>query len=330
MIYKTPAFRLSVNGNDITRTVNNRLISLSMTDNRGDEADEFELQLTDHDGLLGIPPRGASVQIWLGYEGETLINKGLFTVDEISHSGSPDILQICGRSADFRGSLKRKREQSWHNTTVNDMVQAIATRNELTAVISSSLAQLAIAHVDQTNESDISFMTRMAKRFGATATVKAGKLLFITQGSGTTASGQAVPAVTISRTQGDQHRYALVDRDNEYTGVQANWNDKKGARLHAEIAGDTDNPKVLRHTYRSATEARQAAEAEWERIQRQTARFELTLAIGDPSLYPETPVTLSGWKPVISSTPWLITRVVHEMGDGGYTCRVEMEEKAAE
>ncbi|UIV54290.1 hypothetical protein H6S08_15960 [Escherichia coli] len=41
-----------------------------------------------------------------------------------------------------------------------------------------------VEHIDQTNESDGSFLMRLARQYGAIASVKNGNLLFIRQGQG--------------------------------------------------------------------------------------------------------------------------------------------------
>lgn len=324
---QTPDYRLQVNGSDITPTLNGRMISLTLTDNRGDKADQFDLVLSDHDGQLAIPPRGAVIQLWLGFKGE-LVDKGSFTVDETSHSGTPDKLTIRARSADLRGSLKVKREQSWHQVRIDALVNTLAKRHGLQPMIGAELADTLIEHIDQTHESDISFLTRLGKQYDAIATVKAGRLLFMPSGSGSSASGQPIPAVTLTRNQGDQHHYQLADRDSRYSGVIAYWQDNASAERQQKYDGDVSSnsatPKVLRTPYPNASEAQQAATAEWQRIQRQGASFNLTLATGNPALYPETPIKARGWKKEIDETEWLLTKVVHSLSDGGYTGQLEM------
>jgi|GEM_PF-447675 P2 family phage major capsid protein len=115
--YGVPAFRLTVDGKDIARLISPRLMSLEHTDNRGLEADQLSITLSDHDGLLEIPPKGAVVKLWMGWSDTGLVDKGSYTVDETEHSGAPDILSIRARSADLRGSLKTKRERSWSEVT---------------------------------------------------------------------------------------------------------------------------------------------------------------------------------------------------------------------
>lgn len=54
--------------------------------------------------------------------------------------------------------------------------------------------------------------------------------------------------------------------------------------------------------------------------------MELTLALGQPLLAPQSPVAVSGFKPAINAVNWLTVRVTHHMdGMGGYTTRAELE-----
>lgn len=131
-------------------------------------------------------------------------------------------MTIRARSADFRGTLNSRREESWHDTTLGAIVSAIAARNKLTASVVDSLAGIKIPHIDQSQESDAVFLTRLAERNGGAVSVKAGKLLILKAGSGTTASGKAIPQITIQRSDGDRHQFAIADR-GAYTGVTAKW-----------------------------------------------------------------------------------------------------------
>ena len=49
---KTPAFSISIEGRDITTVLDNRLMSLTLTDNRGFDADQLDLELDDADGKI--------------------------------------------------------------------------------------------------------------------------------------------------------------------------------------------------------------------------------------------------------------------------------------
>lgn len=66
---KTPAFSISIEGRDITTVLDNRLMSLTLTDNRGFEADQLDLELDDADGKIVLPRRGAVITLALGWKG---------------------------------------------------------------------------------------------------------------------------------------------------------------------------------------------------------------------------------------------------------------------
>lgn len=222
-----PAFRLETNKKDITGKIQSRLMSLTLTDNRGLESDQLDIELDDADGNLIFPSRGDILALELGWHGHPLTPKGKFVVDEIEHSGAPDRLTIRARSADFRGDLNVKREESYHKLTLENIVSTIAARNKLTFQISNELKGISV-HIDQTNESDVSFLTRVAKQEGAIASVKNGELLLICQGKNKTVSGTPIDPVVITRESGDSHRFSLSDRE-AYTGVTAQWLDTKTA-----------------------------------------------------------------------------------------------------
>ena len=173
---KTPAFSISIEGRDITTVLDNRLMGLTLTDNRGFEADQLDLELDDADGKIVLPRRGAVITLALGWKGQPLFPKGAFTVDEIEHTGAPDRLTIRARSADFRETLNTRREKSWHKTTVGEVVKEIAARHKLKMALGEDLSDKLVEHIDQTNESDGSFLMRLARQYGAIASVKNGNL----------------------------------------------------------------------------------------------------------------------------------------------------------
>lgn len=319
-----PGYRIILGGRDITPRINGRLQQLTLTDNRGMEADQLDITLSDYDGALSVPRKGIELSVAIGWQDEGLVDRGTFIVDEVEHSGSPDVLTIRARSADFRGNLAAKRSRSWDHVSIDAIVRSIAERHTLTPLIGERLATTVLEHVDQTDESDISFLSRLAERYDAIAAIKAGHLLFIPTGNGTTATGTAIPAVTITRRAGDTHRFTETDRDH-YSGVRAYWQDIEGAERREVVIGEQENLKTLRQSFGSETDARAAAESEWKRIGRGAATFSLTLARGRASLYPETPVRLMGFKSEIDAREWLIKEVRHNLGDNGYTTSIECE-----
>lgn len=361
--HKIPAYNITVTdkkgSKDITNIVTDRLISLAVIDNRGFDADEMDLLLTDHDGALALPSRGAKIAVSIGWKGEGLVKKGEFTVDEIQYAGTPDTLTIRARSADLRGSLNTKKERSFHDITLGDLIAQLAAENQLKGYCGVELENEKIDHLDQTNESTVNLLTRLADQYDAIATVKNGVLLFMQMGMGQSASGNPLPEMLIEKQSGDSYNFTLAESDN-YTAVRAYWHDpdtgkkgeivvdentkierksrttKKGKQSKRKyntvnqaepVESDADQMKTLRHTYKTEQSALNAAKAAFDRMKRGVATFTLTLAEGDPMLMPELPVIVQGFKPAIDSTQWIISKVTHNISDSGFTTVAEMEIK---
>lgn len=87
----TPDYMLMLDSRDITGNISDRLMSMTLTDNRGFEADQLDIELNDADGQVGLPVRGAVLTVYIGWKGFALVCKGKFTVDEVEHRGAPDV-----------------------------------------------------------------------------------------------------------------------------------------------------------------------------------------------------------------------------------------------
>lgn len=254
---------------------------------------------------------------------------------------------------ELRASLLKtitRREKSWHKTTVGEVVKEIAARHKLKMALGKDLSDKPVEHIDQTNESDGSFLMRLARQYGAIASVKNGNLLFIRQGQGKSATGKPLPVITITRKDGDSHRFTLADR-GAYTGVIASWlhtrepakkesttvkrkrrtkKQKKEpeAKQGDYLVGTDENVLVLNRTYANRSNAERAAKMQWERLQRGVASFSLQLAEGRADLYTEMPVKVSGFKQPIDDAEWTITTLTHTVSpDNGFTTSIELEVK---
>ena len=356
----TPQAELTIDGRRFGTQAMSRIISISLTDKRGFEADELTIELDDHDGTIAIPKTGSKITLKLGYKETGLVEKGEYLVSEFTASGSPDRLSITARAADLAEALAEQVEKSWHKQTLYQIIETIAKKHKYEYLISKDYQNTKIEHIDQTNESDASFMSRLAEQYDAIATVKNGKLLFIPAGESQTASGQPILPTTITRASGDSHSFTYSS-SNSYQAVRAYYTDKKTGQKKEVIVNkdnaypnkkttqqtktvkgktfkakkkENDNQKVntegqkiktLRHLYATESGAWSGARGAFKKIQRGVAEFSITLAVGRPDLYPETPAVVKGFKPEIDAEAWLITEVSHKIDSGGYTAGIQFE-----
>ena len=320
-MHPSPDFVLTVNGQDITARVNQRLISLTLNEGREGQADTLEIRLTDHDGRMTLPSVDAVVKLRLGWRGQILVDKGSFNVDEVEHSGSPDELAIKCSSANLKREMRQRAERSWHDTTVGAVVQQMASHNGLQVRVDPALAARAVQHLDQTNESDVHLLTRLAEQHDAVATVKNGQLLFLPVNS------TPLTRLHIVRSLGDRHRWHTAER-NAYTSTKAQWHDKQTGQKRSTQAGADGDAKTLKEIYATEADAQHAAQSEQQRIERGKATFSLQLARGRPELMPQSPVTVSGFKPEIDGTGWLVKTVTHTLDSSGLVTKADMERGA--
>src|SRR5690554_6541930 len=90
-----PTFRVTVDGADITSILQDRLVSLRVTDEAGVQSDVVEIVLSDTGlfGGLAIPRKGAEIEVWLGYMFQAQ-RMGLYIADEVEVSGPPNQMRI--------------------------------------------------------------------------------------------------------------------------------------------------------------------------------------------------------------------------------------------
>lgn len=138
----TPEYRIEADGRDISRLINTRFVSLSVTDEVADQADKLSLNLADPENSLSVPPTGGTLRLWLGYQGRDLHYRGSFVVDETSISGPGTNIAITARAADMRGSIKAPRDQTWHESSLAEIAKTIATRHNLKLVLGPGLEQI--------------------------------------------------------------------------------------------------------------------------------------------------------------------------------------------
>ena len=330
------AWKVTLDGKDLTDKLKPRLISLTLTEKRGNEADELEIKIDDRDGTVIMPKKGVVLQVSLGWERGTglpigLADKGTFKVDERSLSGPPDIITIRARSADFTDTFKVRKQRSFVGKTVKTILSAVAADNGLKLSIDATLGAKVIPALGHTAKSDAALIKLLGKRFDAVATVKSGTLIFSPVGKGASPGGKAIPTETIDRSQTSPgFNFSEPDRGT-YDGVEAKWHNKATNQQETIVVGGSAEPKAkrLRKVYSTEADARHAAEAELGRMERGKATMSFAMALGRPDIFPDRPIKLTGWKAEINAINWLVIETVHTMdGNGGLTGRLELETAA--
>ena len=318
-----PTFRIVADGKDITALINDRLLSLRTSDKPGMDSDDFELRIDDRDQAVALPTRGAGIEVYLGYTGQALTRLGRYTVDEIELSGPPDTLVIRGKASDMRGSGKTVRSGAWENVPLQQIVRDVAARNGWQPVCP---VQTKVPRVDQLNESDYNFITRLAKQYDCTAKLADGKLLVMPRQGGQTASGKNLSPVVLKRSDLSRYQFRLGDR-NTQKAVRTKHQDKKSGALKVVELDNDDLPNGLpavhtdRHIYPNKSAAEQAAKARLAAFNRSSAGVRLEMA-GRTDVFAERSIIVQGIKPGLDGE-YLAEAVEQLFTSSGWTTTVE-------
>jgi len=217
-----PTFLILADSTDITRAVADRLLELVVTDEAGLSSDALRLTLDDRrraDGAIAqLPKIGTVLEVSLSYTGRSWVAMGKFIVDEIEIRSPPATLSVSAKAADMVGPFRSPKTRSREATTLGALVSAIATEHRYQAKIDPELGAIAVPHLDQTAESDMALLTRLAAKHDAVAKPVAGFLVLARQGAAKTITGQSLPTLQLEPEQLAQWRYQHSARKPAGTG----------------------------------------------------------------------------------------------------------------
>lgn len=325
-----PAARIVANGVDITTKLIDPaqrpiLASLTITDEAGVKSDCLELEIDNRDGFA-VPPIGSEVQVWLGYE-PAPVYMGRYRVDEWSKSGPPNLVRIAGKSAELTTAIKSPKRRSWHDTTVGAIVEKVAGEHGLKVAIDDETGAHEIEHIDQGNESDVGFLTRLAARHGATFKVADGTLIFAAKGSREYPTGGAKPEVVIRPADVSTWSVTASERGG-FRSVVCQWHDHTAGKRKSARAGFGEPIYRDRHVYRTEAEAIAAAGAKLGDLTRGRREAQVD-GVGNPALFAEGVARLQGFDPDCDGV-FFVKSVTHRLDAGGYTTSVTLETAAEE
>ena len=197
-----PAFKIYANSTDITENVRDRLMEMVVTDESGIKSDELRLTLDDrrqtNGAVAALPQIGTSLRVFLGYTETGLVEMGTFKVDGFTLRHPPATLTVNAKAAEMFAPFRSKKTRSWHDTTVGGIVSQIASEYGYSPKCDTELASIAIAHIDQTSESDMAFLTRLAEANGGISKPMGDMLVMAREGAAKSVTGKSMPVVSLS------------------------------------------------------------------------------------------------------------------------------------
>lgn len=315
-----------------SRLLNERLIQWEHIDVSGIESDQIKL-LIDLEGLEGLPSLGGRIGLQVGYKESGLVDKGVFVITQRTPSLYPQQLSLIAMSAPFSEhddtGFKQRRWASYGPTTLGALFRELTMRHGFSPRVAPVLDKQKIEHIDQSNETDMGFLTRIAKMYGAVTKPVNGLYVLASGGQVTSISGKSLTEVSLSVTTdnrpGDQGFIsAVIDEAvrSKYNGCQATWWDAVAAKERTVHVG-TKPFKTLPRRCQNEDQAKAAAEGELRRLERDA--FKLTISCpGHPDLAAEGVIRLDASWPGIMQGRWSIKKLTASgTRKESYRCTVE-------
>lgn len=311
--------------------LNDRMMSLEVTDSEGNESDSFSMTLDDRDAAIILPKKGQTLGISMGYVETGEVFMGLFTVGEVDTSGYPMQVQVTGRAADMGKTLKQTRNATYQDKSLGDIAKEVAGRHGLQAMVSPSLANHKYKDLPQTAESDIAFMTNLARKHDGLFKVSNGKMLLTKRGEGKSGSGLILPTWSIIGPLAggsDVIDFSAKAMDRPaHSKTKGKYWDRNAAEEKEEegSGGGSGGPEhVLNYLHRDKDEAKANADSKAGAMARGEGGLSITV-IGKPGLGAEMLLSVIGVRPGSADGLWRVKTAKHKMDGKSYHTSLECE-----
>ncbi|MBF0482007.1 MAG: hypothetical protein HQK81_06105 [Desulfovibrionaceae bacterium] len=204
---RTPSWRLTYAGKDISQDVTAFVTSITYTDHAHGKSDELEIVFEDAEGGwkdAWYPKKGDKVSLAFGYVGEAQTPAGDFEIEEIELAGPPDTLTVRALASGVSKPMRTKVSKAYEDTTLAGVAGAIAAKHGLTVV--GEIEDVPVKRITQNQEQDLGFLKRVAASYGYVFSVKGNQLVM----SKRSKLAKAAPKVTLDRK--DMTRFSIRDK----------------------------------------------------------------------------------------------------------------------
>lgn len=320
--------QVSISGIDVTEKLNKDTLSLTYTDNSGEdadgnpEADTIELTIQNRTQKW--------MDTWTPKEGDTLgakiiseewngaLDLGGFIIDKVGFSGWPHTVSIGGIAMpvnkDFSGV---PRNRTWSGATLREIAESVAGRNNIPLRYEAQYNPK-LKFISQTQENDKAFLHRLCKKYGLTMKLYSTRIIIYDM----SVFEKGKPTVTLRPSDMTSYSCESSISDTGYSACVVSYTDKTGKLLQYkyEIKGKTE--KVYQHATQvgSLAEAQRVAKAKLRELNICEKVFSCTV-MGNPGLVAGMCVVVEGFGAFDGK--YMIDKAVHNLG-GGYTVDLEM------
>lgn len=325
--------RIVYNKEDISEQIAPFLDSFDFKDSADSIADDMSLSLEDRKELWEsdwFPDKGANLKASLiftnwGTEGDVEIPIGIFEVDEIEVSGLPHKVKIKAVSVPINNELRgAKKNRAWEKVKLSAIAKEIADRAGIGLYLNLRDDE-EIERLEQKDESDLAFLTRVAKEKGYGVKLSDSQLdvYYIPD------LDNLDPVLTIKKAASKIKSYSFRSKTRDiYKACHVKYeNAKKGQTIEYtfEDASKKDGQILEVHKeVADVAEAEKLAKGELREKNKDevTGRIALTGAVSNSMLMAGLTVQVEDFHKFDGK--YLITSTSHSVSSSGYSCNIDM------
>ncbi|HDL8115212.1 TPA: late control D family protein [Yersinia enterocolitica] len=321
------SFSVHYEGRNITADIAEDVLSISYTDNEDGKVDDVSLLLKDDSHKWTgpwMPEKGDLFQAALLPDGMAALHFGQVQVDEISASGPPSVIAIKGVSVPIKSGVRRLlKTRAWEKITYQGIAQKIACCADLAFLFLVDRDDNPhYERVDQTEESDLSFLNRLAQDEGLSLKVTDSQLVVFEQAmfeakepvARFTLGEDAIKAWSFNNQSYDvyksctcKYRIPKKKKSIHYTYIDPDIEDGLNLKIRKLVA--------------NLAEARRKAKAALRRKNRYQYTGNLTL-VGDTRLCAGVTIAIGGFGGYDGK--YIIEKAIHTLDNNGYTTALEL------
>ena len=242
-----------------------------------------------------------------GYQESGVVRIGKFKITTITPQLYPRSITITATAAPFEKNdptgFRERRSASWDNTTLGEIFQTIAKRHSLSPRMDSRLSGFTYAHVDQTDETDAAFLSRLAEEHDAVVKPVNGLYILAYRGESRRITGETLPVIKLSCPPVNhpgcngfiQCSFDTPGRKN-CNGTQVKYHDDKTGQIKSITSGSPPY-KTDPNVYVNREHAEAIAKGTHRKVRRNKSKIRLDIP-GNPYIAAEGLIELDATFPV--------------------------------
>ncbi len=327
MTARRTKIKVKYDDTDITNDLAPYLKEFSFNDNMSDEADDASLRLEDRNELWcssWLPDKGASLDLTivkiLSDGSEVTLPLGVFELDEIEISAPPHEVNLKAVSVPNNSGLRGEdHNRSWEKTKLSVIANDLVVTDAQMELFYDTGEDPVLERAEQTEQSDLSFLRKLCKDAGLAIKVSDKKVVIFDE----VKYEQAAPVLTLEKSMLISYSIKSATRD-VYAACHVKYQKSKNKEC---IEYTFTLPDKKGKTLQVNEEVASVAEAEKlaKKKLREKNKEEITISITLPGAFifsAGSTLKLDGFR--VFDGKYIITKVAHSIGSGGYTIQADL------